>query len=522
MKTITFHIVFRFNGIQFYPVKLFISWMLLSTMMFSCRENSEIGSSNKKPRNILFVFTDDQRMSAIGALGNSEIKTPNMDKLVKKGMAFTNTNIMGSFSGAVCAPSRAMLMTGRPLFEIDPSRSIIDSIYTTLPQYLSMKGYHTFHTGKWHNDQKSFARSFNDGKAIFFGGMNDHYKVPLHHFDKTFSYPKNKIYYDTIHHSTDIYANAAINFLNTYENEKPFFMYVAFQAPHDPRQAPQKYLDLYDTANISLPPNFMIKHPFDNGEMEIRDEWTARMPRQPKRIKQHIRAYYAMITHVDDQIGKIVDALRNNGQLENTLIIFAGDNGLALGQHGLMGKQNLYEHSIGVPLVFSGPEIPSGRMNNSPIYLNDIYPTLCDYLGLGLPSSVKLKSLMPIINGEKESVRDATVHVYKNFQRAIKKGDYKLIEYNVKGKTKKQLFNLKLDPFETSNLITFPEQQERIVQLESEMQQLLREIGDSVNLSVSGWNVSIMESWEDKMRRNNPEALEKLKKMAAKERESLK
>ncbi|HCO86418.1 MAG TPA: sulfatase, partial [Arenibacter sp.] len=100
--------------------------MLLSTMMFSCRENSEIGSSNKKPRNILFVFTDDQRMSAIGALGNSEIKTPNMDKLVKKGMAFTNTNIMGSFSGAVCAPSRAMLMTGRPLFEIDPSGSIID------------------------------------------------------------------------------------------------------------------------------------------------------------------------------------------------------------------------------------------------------------------------------------------------------------------------------------------------------------------------------------------------------------
>ena len=229
---------------------------------YTCKEK-------EKQPNIIFLFADDQTFSTVNALGNKEVITPNMDRLVNEGVTFTNAYIMGAMNGAVCAPSRAMLMTGRALFNIDPTGKTIDPLHTTMAKALGNAGYHTFHIGKWHNGKSAFTRSFDDGSKIFFGGMHGQYNVPTYEFSDEANYSAETLNTLTGKHSSELYADAGIDFIKKYNSEKPFFMYMAFQAPHDPREMPEEYLKMYDTTAISLPPNFMPVHPFDNGELDI-------------------------------------------------------------------------------------------------------------------------------------------------------------------------------------------------------------------------------------------------------------
>ena len=219
---------------------------------------------------------------------------------------------------------------------------------------------------------------------------------------------------------------------------------------------PQKYLDMYNTDELSLPPNFIPQHPFDNGEINIRDEWLAGYPRTEAEIKANIAAYYAMITHLDEQIGRVLKTLREKGMMENTIIVFAGDNGLAVGQHGLMGKQNLYEHSIKVPLIFKGPGISKGIKKSDFAYLFDIYPTLCNIAGFKAPNTVQ-GQVFPVIKTIETKSRENMYFAYKHFQRAVRNNRYKLIKYNVRDSITTQLFDLKNDPFEINNLADNPQ-----------------------------------------------------------------
>lgn len=424
-------------------------------------------TSGRRP-NIVFFFTDDQRFDTIRALGNQEIITPNIDSLVENGTAFKNAYIMGGTSGAVCMPSRAMLMTGRTLFHIEGQGQQIAEDHVLLGETLQNAGYTAFGTGKWHNGTRSYARSFDGGAEIFFGGMDDHWNVPACEFDPTGEYKQRcfqtvdfksqrvveKIY-DHIRvgkHSSELFCDAAIRFLNQYSEENPFFVYVSFMAPHDPRTMPREYLDLYNPDQIALPDNFMPRHPFDNGELTIRDELLAAFPRTPEEIRAHIAAYYAMITHADAQIGRVLKALRDNGLAENTIIVFAGDNGLALGRHGLMGKQNLYEHSVHVPLIMSGPGISVGRKSDAFCYLIDIYPTLCELVGIPIPDSVEGKSLVPLMRHPQAKIREHIYCAYTHLHRSVRDDRFKLIEIAVDGKRTTQLFDLKTDPDELTNL----------------------------------------------------------------------
>jgi arylsulfatase A-like enzyme len=424
-----------------------------SLTLCGCAGRAQSVVRRKSPPNILFFFTDDQRFDTIRALGNERIITPTMDRLVQNGTAFTNAYIMGSMSGAVCMPSRAMLMSGRTLFGLEGPGKVIPAAHLTLPEVLRRAGYRTFQTGKWHQDAKTFARCFSDGAKIFFGGMSDHYRVPVRDFDPTGQYPKDKIYRDEGKHSSELFSDAAIEFLQSYEDDKPFFVYIPYTAPHDPRHMPKQYLDMYDADEIELPKSFMSEHPFDNGEMKIRDEKLAAWPRTPVEIRRHKRAYYAMITHVDAQMGRVLKALEQTGRVDNTIIVFSGDNGLAVGRHGLMGKQNLYEHSVHVPLVIGGPGIPKGQRRDAFCYLLDIFPTLCDLVGLPIPDSVDGRSLAPIIRGRKGSARKTLFFAYKDIQRAIRDERFKLIEYFVDGRRTTQLFDLDNDGWELDNLV---------------------------------------------------------------------
>ena len=165
---------------------------------------------------------------------------------------------------------------------------------------------------------------------------------------------------------------------------------------------PKEYLDMYDPATISLPESYLPEHPFDNGELRVRDELLAGFPRGEDEVRRHIAAYYAMITHADAQMGRVLKVLEETGRAENTIIVFAGDNGLAVGKHGLMGKQSLYEHSIRVPLMMAGPGVPAGKRSEAFAYLIDIFPTLCELTGVPTPETVEGRSLVPAMEDSSE------------------------------------------------------------------------------------------------------------------------
>ena len=450
-----------------------------------------IAGGRKRP-NIVFFFTDDQRFDTIRALGNEEVITPNMDGLVRGGTTFTNAYIMGSMSGAVCMPSRAMLMSGRTLFHLERQGRVIPEAQATMPEVLRKAGYVTFETGKWHQDAGTFSRSFSDGAKIFFGGMSDHYKVPVRDFDATGEYPRQKIYRDEGVHSSELFSDAAIKFLRGHKEEKPFLLYIAYTAPHDPRNMPEQYLNMYDEQKVSLPKSFMAEHPFDNGEMKIRDEKLAAWPRTPEEIRRHKRAYYAMITHVDAQIGRVMAALKETGRAENTIIIFSGDNGLAVGRHGLMGKQNLYDHSVHVPLVISGPGIGRNERREGFCYLLDIFPTVCELTGLDVPDSVEGRSLAGAIRGRGRGrrLRRTLFFAYKDIQRGVRDRRFKLIEYFVKGKRTTQLFDLESDPYELENLAGSGEHSSNLLRLRKELVRWKGELDDESKFW-DGYEVSV-------------------------------
>ena len=427
---------------------------------------------SEKP-NIVIFFADDQRFDTIAALGNEEIKTPNLDRLVQAGTTFTHAHIPCGTSGAVCMPSRAMLHTGRTLFHLEGEGQGIPAEHTMLGETLQEAGYRCFGTGKWHNGPESYARSFTDGGEIFFGGMQDHWNVPAHSFDPSGAYSArtmkvNNCMHDNEEtefisdhvvagkHSSELFCEAAAEFIRDRVDADPFFAYISFMAPHDPRSMPKKFREMYDPGTIALPPNFMAYHPVDFGNRGGRDETLAPYPRTPDMVRRHIAEYYAMISHLDDQMGVVLKALEAKGELDNTVIIFAGDNGLALGQHGLFGKQNNYEHSIRVPFIISGPGIPKNERRDTYIYLLDIFPTLCDIIGLQPPASVEGQSFLSSIRDSQVPARESLYFAYTSKIRSVKNDRYKLMEYVHEGHRTTMLFDLQNDPWELANLAAEP------------------------------------------------------------------
>jgi arylsulfatase A-like enzyme len=435
---------------------------LLCCVVCSCSHASKQVLQDKVEKtdrpNVLFLFTDDQRNDTVNALGNKFIKTPNIDRLARAGVSFMNAYIMGGSSPAVCSPSRASLFSGRTLWNLENQGKWgfeISEKYRTLPQVFRENGYVTFGTGKNEPGKAGhFNRSFSTGDKILFKGMTrSQYKLPLFSYSPENDYSNKKSVLHTEKHSAEIYADACINFLEDQkENSKPFFAYVAFQTPHDPRQSPSQFREMYEDAKMKIPESFMPNHPFDNGMLKIRDEKLAPFPRTKKIVQKHIADYYAVITHTDAQIGRILESLEKTGKLENTIIVFSSDNGLAVGRHGLMGKQNVYDHSVHVPLIISGPGIDAGKTRQQLCYIYDIYPTLCERAGIKTPETVQFKSLNDVIYNAEAEHRDNLYFAFMSWQRSVRDERYKLIEYCVDNSRHTQLFDLVDDPMEIKNL----------------------------------------------------------------------
>jgi arylsulfatase A-like enzyme len=310
--------------------------------------------------------------------------------------------------------------------------------------------------------------------------------VPVFDFDPTGKYPSDARYIGE-KFSTELFTDSAVQFIENYDETDPFFLYLSFTSPHDPRTPPGEYATMYSPEEVPVPENFLPEHPFDNGEMRIRDEVLAPFPRTPEIVQQHIADYYGMITHMDAEMGRVLQTLEATGHLENTIIIYTADHGLSVGQHGLLGKQNLYNHSIHVPSIFAGPGIPERETVDALTYLYDVFPTVCDLTDVACPDTTEGCSLVPLMNGHVERVRATVFAAYRDIHRTVSDGHWKLIRYYVSEETGAgtdciQLFDLEQDPWETTNLaandVKSPEHADRIQSLAADMKMWQIETND--------------------------------------------
>ncbi len=447
--------------------------LILAVAFLEFASHAAAADAKKGRPNILFLLTDDQRADYVGALGNPQIKTPALDNLVERGMTFPRAYIMGANEGAVCMPSRSMIQTGRSLFRLPTTTAKMRKgwedfstamqgkteghDWVLLPRVMKAGGYETFHMGKRGNECGPAIESYETNI------MRDDHPV------------EERV------HSSQVYGDTVIKYLRERKTDRPFFIYLAPPVPHDPRVAPKEFMDMYDPARVPLPPAYLPVHPFDNGEMAVRDEKLAPWPRTPEVIRRHQADYYATITCLDHHFGRIVDCLKELGQLDNTIIVFASDNGLTVGDHGLMGKQNVYEFGgMHVPLVIAGPGIKHGN-SDAFVYLFDLFPTICDLANVAVPKAAEGRSLLPVLEGKRFKGREVMFNAYKNVQRSIRDDRWKLIRYPQINRT--QLFDLKNDPHELHDLAGEPKYARKVEALLKRMEKAQKEWGDDCPLT---------------------------------------
>lgn len=490
--------------------------ILVCLLIVSC---NQIKETKPKP-NIVFIYTDDQTYESVRALGYNEILTPNLDRLVNSGTTFTHAYNMGGWNGAICLASRAMINSGAFIWNAQQKTALWknkDSLATTQTwgRLMAGQGYKTYMTGKWHvaapaNQLFDRAEHVRPGMPRDHGNQlgaavkkwkeesgdmkdwNDYmpsgYGRPLHENDNSW------LPTDTTHggfwqggkHWSEVVKDDALDFIgDAASKDDPFFMYLAFNAPHDPRQAPQKFIDMYPIDKISVPESYLPEYPWKDdigNSPSLRDEALAPFPRTEYAVKKHRQEYYAIITHLDEQIGKILDALEATGKMDNTYIFFTADHGLSVGQHGLIGKQSLFDHSIRVPLVVVGPDIPKGKRLDQDVYLQDIMPTSLELAGIQKPAYVEFKSFMDVINGQsKKGHYDAIYGAYVNFQRMIRKGGFKLLVYPKINKV--LLFDLEKDSEEMIDLAQNPAYNAKVKDLFEDLIDLQKTMGDELDLT---------------------------------------
>jgi arylsulfatase A-like enzyme len=436
-----------------------------------------ISRSVSKP-NILLIVSDDQRPDTIAALGNNVIRTPSLDRLVRRGSTFTRAVC----ANPICTPSRAEILTGctgmrNGVFDFGRT---IDASLPTLPEPFRDAGYATWYCGKWHNDGRPARHGYESTKRLFTGGGGKWWEPQVDYRGHPVSGYRGWIFRDAqdrplpelgvglTPNISERIADAAVEVID--RSTKPFFLHVNFTAPHDPLLLPKDDAFRYEPTEIPLPENFLPEHPFDHGNAGGRDERLLPVPRSEQLVRADLAAYYAVLSHMDAQVGRILESLERSGKRDSTIVIFTSDHGLAMGSHGLRGKQNQYEHTIGVPLLFAGPGIPVGESFDAPIYLRDLFPTLCELAGLPVPD-VDGVSHVPVLRGEREKLRDFVVGYFRDSQRMIRTERWKLIRYPLVDRL--QLFDLESDPHERNNLSNDPSRRPTVRELSQRLDQWL-------------------------------------------------
>lgn len=494
-------------------------WLLFFLVFVSC--STDASKSLSKP-NIIFIFADDLTYEAVhdASFGRhqDEVNTPHLDRLMTMGTTFTHVYNMGGWNGAICVASRSMLISGRYLWnaqEISRAWNDSDTVAwdQTWGRLLSEAGYHTYMSGKWHvtapadyvfktvwhirpgmpqdtwgnGGGRTVAEAIQQGEDLA-TAMPLGYNRPLSPSDIRWSPSDTSMggYWAGGKHWSEVLREDALDFIDMANTgDEPFFIYLAFNAPHDPRQSPQSFLDLYPVEEIHVPDNFLSEHPeYDRIGLGpgLRDEALAPFPRTEYAVQKHRQEYYALISHMDEQIGTILDALESAGIMDQTYIVFTADHGLAVGHHGLIGKQNMYDHSMRVPFIVCGPDVPRNEFRSQKIYLQDVMPTVLEWAGAEVPEYVNFHSLREMIgNPEVRSPYEAIYGAYMGIHRMVVKDGFKLITYPTIDKV--LLFDLNEDPNEMRNLAGQPAYHDKLNELRLHLEQIQRAMDDPLALA---------------------------------------
>lgn len=428
----------------------------------SSSATDKIKDSSTKP-NFLFIIADDQSPFDLKAYNaNSQLQSPEINRLAAQGIVIDGAYHMGAWAGGVCTPSRHMIMSGRTLWHIpdkskrsrNPQSSDRNMVppnlaQFTMPAVFNRAGYETFRTCKNGNSYTAANQLFKiKHTATKRGG--------------------------TTNTGSSWHADQVLDYLSSRKkggNKEPFLIYFGFSHPHDPRNGTPELLAKYGSVNHTdkgtlppahqnqppLPKNYLPSHPFHHGHPNLRDEVAVNgvwKKRDERTIRNEIGRQFACSENIDTQIGRVINKLKSLEEYNNTYIIYTSDHGMAIGRHGLQGKQNLYEHTWRVPLIVKGPGIKAGSRARGNIYLLDVLGTLCDLAGIKAPDTCESVSFKEVLMGRKETVREILYGAYsggtKPGIRCVKKGDWKLIKYDVMDGTvrKTQLFNLRENPYE--------------------------------------------------------------------------
>jgi choline-sulfatase len=417
--------------------------------------------------NILYIIVDDQSPFDFKFYNPaSTLHAPVIERLAAEGMVFDAAYHMGSFSGAVCTPSRHMVMCGRSVWHLpigptsrkpkkgQPSATEAaahcppDIAQFTMAPVFNRAGYDTMRTCKQGNAYEAADALFTVRRDATKRGGNAE-TGSVWHGDQVMDYLADR---------------------ERTKDADPFLIYFGFSHPHDTRDGTPELLAKYGATNHAdeaslppadprqppLPPTWLPKHPFDNSHLNVRDEvsvsgvWNHRDQRT---IRNELGREYACSENIDRQIGRVLEKLAAMGELDNTWIFYTADHGIAIGGHGLQGKQNLYEHTWRVPFVVKGPGVKPGSRAPGNIYLGDTLATLCDIAGIPAPETNEGTSFLPVLEGRQPTVRDVLYGVYcggaKPGMRSVRRGDWKLIKYeSPEGGLHTQLFNLAENPQE--------------------------------------------------------------------------
>jgi len=449
----------------------------------------------KRP-NFLFILVDDQSPFDLKVYDpDSPLETPHIDRLAAEGMTFEGAYHMGSFSGAVCMPSRHMIMSGRTVWHLPPApfgaqKSPPALEQQTIPAVFNRAGYATMRTCKQGNSYEAANKLFTvRHDATKRGGTDE--SGSTWHGDRVIDYLEAR---------------------DTPPDKKPFFIYYGFSHPHDERDGRPELLAKYGATNHTdestppslhslqppLPPNYLAAHPFDMTHAEVRDETAVSgvwKRRDEASIRNEIGRQLACSENIDIQIGRVLKKLEAAGELDNTYIIYTADHGMSIGRHGLMGKQNLYQHTWRVPFIVKGPGIKPGTRVEGNIYLTDILATLCDLAAIPAPETNEGTSFAPVLRSEKDSVRDVVYGVYSGGSkpgiRSVKKGSWKLIQYEAPDRSvnETQLFDLATNPHELlpehgqPNLAKDPTHAAKLAEMQTLLLSEMRRLDDPFRFS---------------------------------------
>lgn len=450
------------------------SYLLTITAIVLFSGQAEAGNKEmvKKP-NFLVIITDDLNCRSIG-YNNALVKTPSIDKLAKGGIIFNRAYT----ATPVCAASRASLLTGlypqtNGTVALN-TKAFVENIVTakkfkTLPHFLNEAGYSTWFCGKSHlGDPQTYGFQFGS---------------------ETMDYDDKSTFQD---------ASGMIDEIATAKNKKPFMLWVAARQPHVPLIPEQQWLDRYESKDMPIDRNFReqpLPESFYNqglpGENYYRDsDYTgnykklpAGPPRSKEIIKDFTKAYYATMSHLDYQVGKMMEQLESNGLMENTMVIFLSDNGYFLGNHGLGNKLTMHEESVRIPFFIFWDQLKEKSTSTDALISSiDIFPTMLELAGVDTPEYIQGISLNPLVSGSGKQTRNYVVSESVGVRGSLGEGHRMVVmdewKYMLSGTGDEALFNLKSDQYELNNLIMDHPNKKVAKELKANLKQWKKITGD--------------------------------------------